>query len=748
MYRFQVSALTQPGETLALVGSVPEMGSWDITRCVRLHTSDDRYPVWSVDLDLSYEVLGGGGDRRADYKYVRIGVDGYAEWEAWGTNRWVPIHAESLPSTVIVDDGWYGTIQPYPYGYFADPIEQTLPPQGPEGLKILVIGSSVAMGCSAWLLQGWAWHLGQTLNHRYGHQLVNRSELGANVGRTIARFPQVVAPEQPDMVIIALSLGNEGLASSSPQQHRAIQRRFENGLLQLVKMTRELGACPVLAGVYPNGGYRPEHYALLQETHQRMLTWGVPVLNWLSVVDDGQGRWKPGIFFDSAHPNTIGHQQMFAAIDLNFFDRRKADLAGLVHPNYPAETSIYRDDAGFHLFVRHADHSLRIINTTPYAYTLTPDWPALQAALQAAKLSAGVYLAENLTTTPTSALFVEDDGTIATKFDIAPSTDLSFYPAVHFFAPERSQVLIDDQHLSILKLDDRSLCIINESDHEYNVHPMWKEVRAVLKAMPAGVYEDLNYPDAPFRTMMIGAEGLESRVKAPAKSAIVLTYRCSLSEVSRVAIVPLGARCAARMLLYKLEFDGPAFPFDLTRTTSLADVADIIKSDFSDMWNPAYLHYSPEARRIYHTKWTGLSFAHEVEDTDDPIHNMAPVYERMRTRYSARARRFRYTLQQCDKALFVRAGVCDRNEVMDLMEKLAGKCAGKPFRLLLLSPQPSEEFAGLPDVVHSDLEFNPDRMYEDLDYWMACTKQMGEILTSLGISSRNLFWCPPTPPQI
>jgi hypothetical protein len=239
---------------------------------------------------------------------------------------------------------------------------------------------------------------------------------------------------------------------------------------------------------------------------------------------------------------------------------------------------------------------------------------------------------------------------------------------------------------------------------------------------------------------------LESRVKAPAQSVVGLAYKCSLSEVSRVAILPLGDRCAVRMLLYKLQYDGPAFPFDLTRTTNLADVADMIQTDFQDMWNPAYLHYNHNERRIYHSKWTGLSFAHEVEDSDDPVNDMSPVYARMNDRYTARSRRFRYTLQKCDKALFVRTGLCDRGTVIDLMHKLEAKCQGKPFRLLLISPQASDEFSGLPNVLHYNLEFNPDRMYEDLGYWLYCTGVMGNMLDSLGVSSRNLFWCPPTPP--
>lgn len=770
MYRFQINAVTQPGETIALVGSIPEMGSWNVAQCLRLNTSGDRYPLWWVDLNFSPETIAqfgsNGGDRSQaavppesliQYKYVRFRLDGSVEWETLGVNRWVPLEVEPLPSPVVVEDGTFGTIPAYPYGYFAEPVAQTPLPQSPDGLKIVVIGSSVALGCNAWLLRGWAWLLGQALHRQYGHQLVNLSQLGANVGTTIARFSQVVAPEQPDMVIIALSLGNEGLASSSPSQHRTIQRRFENGLKQLIKMTRELGATPILGGVYPNGGYSLTHQQLLQETRQRMLTWGIPVLDWFAALDDGQGRWKPEIISDPAHPNTRGHALMFEAIALSCFQNNKADLIGEQQPQALAETAtereIYQDQWGFHLLTRTSDHSLRVINTTPHAYTLTPTWQAVQAALQATPLSSGLYLAEDQTTNALLSLFVQDDGAIETTLRIPATSDLRFYPAFHIFAQNYCQILFYDQHLAILTVQINNgdhpprLYLINESDHEYNIQPMWRDVRTALKALPLGVYADLTHPDMPFRTMMIGREGLESRVKVAARSAIALDYQCSLSEVSRVAILPLGDRCAVRMLLYKLEYDGPAFPFDLSRSTNLADVADIIESGFYDMWNPAFLYYNHDARRIYHTKWMGLSFAHEVEESDDPVYDMSPVYERMRVRYTARAQRFWYTLQACDKVLFVRTGICDRGAVIDLLHKLEYRCQGKPFRLLLISPQSSDEFANLPNVIHYDVEFNPDRMYEDLGHWLYCTEIMRGILNSLGISSKNLFWCPPNPPK-
>ncbi|MCC5599983.1 DUF1796 family putative cysteine peptidase [Nostoc favosum] len=746
MYRFQISAYTQTGESIGLVGSTPELGLWDIMKCVRLRTSGDRYPLWWTDeIDIQQPLSGDG--QRVEYKYIRLDANGNARWESLlDTNRWIPIDPNDYSSTIIVDDGAFGYLQPYPFGHLEEPAVKMPVEEGAERLKIVVIGSSVALGHKAWFLKGWVWLLAEALQQKYGHQLVNVSEVGANVSRTIARFGSVVTPEQPDIVIIALSLGNEGLAYCPPHERRAVQRRFESGLQQLVKMTRDIGAIPILGGVYPNGDYSQEHYWLIRDTHNRMLSWGVTVLDWLATVDDGQGRWKAGISFDPAHPNTIGHSLMYQQIDQHLFDIDKDELAKEKQRfRQPNEFPIYFDNGGFHISVCIEEKRLRIINPSQYSYTIASYWQELQTALQSkAGLIPGIYIAKD-TQPGTLPFFAVEDGAIATTINIPPGADLEYSAAFNLFSP--NNVLFYDGHLGILQADERHLWVINESDNEYNIQPMWTEVCNALRAMPSGIYEDPLHPDAPFRTMMIGKDGLESRVKASPKSAVLFQYKCKLSDISRVAILSLGDRCAVRMMLYKMEYDGPAFPFDLTRTTNIADVADAIENGFDDMWNPAFLHYSPDAGRIYHSKWSGLSFAHEVEETDDPTSDMSPVHERMRVRYTARSERFWYALRQCDKVLFVRTGISDRGGVIDLVNKLQKQCQAKPFHLLLLSPQSDDEFLDLPNVLHYNVEFNPDRMYDDLGHWMYCTEVMRRILESLGVSSKNLFWCPPKIPK-
>ncbi|MBD2199700.1 MULTISPECIES: DUF1796 family putative cysteine peptidase [Calothrix] len=750
MYKFQVIAYTQAGESIALVGSTPELGLWDISKCIRLCTSSDRYPLWWTETEIDIQPsLPSREQPQVEYKYVCLDSKGNGRWEALGANRWLPLNSDKQSGTIVVDDGAFGYLQPYPFGFIEQSAVKKPLESGDAGLKIVVIGSSVAVGHRAWLLEGWVWQLEQALSAKYGHRLVNVSEVGANVSRTIARFASAVTPEQPDIVIIALSLGNEGLAYCPPHERRAVQRRFESGLQQLVKMTRALGAIPILGGVYPNNDYNSEHHWLLQDTHNRMLNWGVPIIDWLALLDNGQGRWRKGISFDPAHPNTIGHRLMYQGIDLNLFQIDKDELAKQKQRFWqPDEVPIYLDNAGFYVCASIEEKRLRIVNPSKYSYTIAPYWQELQTVLQSkAGLIPGIYIAKNPQKGTLPFFAVPEDGAIATLVEIPPGAEVEYVAAFNLFAPNNAQVLFYDGHLGLLQADEQQLWAINESDHEYNIQPMWQEVRSALKALPTGVYEDPLHPDIPFRTMMIGNYGLESRVKIPAKSAVLFQYKCKLSDISRVGIIPLGDRCAVRMMLYKMEYDGPAFPFDLTRTTKIADIADIIENRFADMWNPSFLHYNPEAGRIYHSKWTGLSFAHEVEDTDDPVNNMSPVHGRMRDRYQARSQRFWYSIENCDQVLFVRTGISDRAGAMDLLNKLEKHCQGKPFQLLLLSPQASDEFLGLPRLLHYNVEFNPDRMYDDLGHWLYCTEVMRGILESIGVSSKNLFWCPPNPPK-
>lgn len=413
---------------------------------------------------------------------------------------------------------------------------------------------------------------------------------------------------------------------------------------------------------------------------------------------------------------------------------------------------LFEDISGFQIVANENTGTLRIVNPSGYNYFITPDWQELQAALRhSTAIIPGIYLTENppsLNGSATCPLFfqVSEHSQITSKLNIPPHTERK-YVSVSKLRPEHHQTLFNDGKLVIVRINEKTLIVINQTDHEYNVQPMWDDVRKALGVMPHGFYHDNQYPDMDLRTMIIGDNGLESRVKSPPRSSLIFSYSCSLSNIDRIALIPLGHRCAVRMLLYKMEYDGPCYPFDLTRTTNLGDIADMINSGFDDMWNSQFLYYSKEDNRVYHTKWTGLSFGHEVEEWDDPLNDMTPVFQRMRRRYLARAERFWHTLNHCDQALFIRTGESERGQVMDLVEKLKARLQDKPFNVLLLSLQSSEKFHNIPNVIHRQLDFNPDQMYENHDYWWHCSGIMRDVLNSLGVSSKNLFWCPGQLPE-
>jgi len=169
-----------------------------------------------------------------------------------------------------------------------------------------------------------------------------------------------------------------------------------------------------------------------------------------------------------------------------------------------------------------------------------------------------------------------------------------------------------------------------------------------------------------------------------------------------------------------------------------------VATGFEDMWNPDLLCYDGELGRIFHRKWSGLSFAHEVEyeNGEDPIGNFAPIVERMRKRYTGRAARFDWACKNADHVLFVRTGVASRGEVCNLQSRMQERYPGLKARLLLISEQETSEFNGLKDFVHVRESFDPDRMYEDMNYWINCAHRFRGILESVGVTARSLYWCP------
>jgi len=831
-YWFGVRAYTEPGDSIWIVGGVSELGNWDVSEAIELKTDAAAYPLWMTpkQIDLSKYL-----DSKVEYKYVRKTSHNTLIWESTGEsqNRCVPVEHVNLR----VYDGDFGVLLSCPFGY-EDPSDvqvQRQIPSRPDGCTIAVLGSSVAAGFSAWRLHGWAYKLGEALRSEYGHEVVNVSESGANVSTTLDRFNKVVTPLRPHAVIIALSLGNEGLFHCEPHDRNAAYARFMAGIKALVDKVRALPAIPIVAGIYPNGDCCPDAHMYFVNRAKTDLSERYPSsqrIEWFDALADSNGRWKAGLCTDPAHPNSAGHQVMFEAINRSIFKPEKLQaaaertsssssskspplnspvlataisnmvsravvspigngtkvkdcealnpkstmqsgesVAGLKNENkLRNKIELFSlAECGFTLSVEFGSEDgddnviLEVENRGESEFILNPAWDKLQNAFKMfqetkdkTKLPSGIYICSitDAVRTKVGSLAINSEGildgggvtfesNVCVRFALAERT---------LFSPESGKVLFYDGNISIVQTKEYQDCIriTNQTETEYNIHPMWREAQKALSVVESGVYDAVcdthsSLGGNDFCTLLVGADGLQSRIRIGPTCSVVYKRTCALSDLNRIALVPLGARCAMRMLLHELQYDGPCYPFDLTRTTYLSDVSDIIYSDFQAMWDPSQLHYSDEQGRVYHSRWGGLSFAHEVEDGDDPINNCNHVFERMKTRYSKRAERFRFVMEHAPEVILLRTGESTRDEVADMMQKLHEKYPNSKFRLMLFSQQDSAEFKDMDGVWHMRHEMDPDRMNEEPQYRKYCGNVLKNELNQIGLSSRNLFWCPNNP---
>ena len=178
-------------------------------------------------------------------------------------------------------------------------------------------------------------------------EFVNVSVPGNNTPLLLDRFdpditrqydPPKTAHGEPDYVVIALSMANEGLVFSPDP--RSVFNQFRDGMLDLIEECRVRGYQPVITLVYPHMDYTPEKYALVKEMNLLMNTWGVPAINLLGAIDNGDGQWADGFYADAGHPNYIGHEEMFHAIPPTLFEAMEMDGKTEV-PVYPEQAGSF-----------------------------------------------------------------------------------------------------------------------------------------------------------------------------------------------------------------------------------------------------------------------------------------------------------------------------------------------------------------------------------------------------------------------
>ena len=181
-----------------------------------------------------------------------------------------------------------------------------------ESKRIVIAGSSVAAGASAaTYAQSWA-GLFTTAMTAKGYTVFNVSISGNSTQAMINRFYTDIAPLQPDFVIHNTGMPNDGndFDVYTANTHRLIQ------------MTEGIGAIAVLGSQYAGNDDTATICRQKQDLRAYWQKTGVPFIDFLAATANlsSDCDWYAGTFADALHPNSVGHQLMYSAIQQTMFD--------------------------------------------------------------------------------------------------------------------------------------------------------------------------------------------------------------------------------------------------------------------------------------------------------------------------------------------------------------------------------------------------------------------------------------------
>ncbi|GAB1313339.1 glycoside hydrolase 15 protein [Madurella fahalii] len=100
---FNERATTEWGQTIKIVGSVPELGNWNVNNAVGLSASgySGNNPLWSITVPMRAGTV-------VEYKYINVQADGSVRWESDPNRRFTVPGAGAVGScaTGARDDSW------------------------------------------------------------------------------------------------------------------------------------------------------------------------------------------------------------------------------------------------------------------------------------------------------------------------------------------------------------------------------------------------------------------------------------------------------------------------------------------------------------------------------------------------------------------------------------------------------------------------------------------------------------------
>ena len=190
--------------------------------------------------------------------------------------------------------------------------------------NLVFFGSSVCRGSGAVNNEGYAWqfyHGGAIDTSKFSY--FNCSTGGDNTLKIEKenRIGEKLMPSKPDIVVVGLSLSNEGIKRcQSDDERETISEQFRSRLLALADSVSSLGMIPVIANCYPHSYYYSTEYEYIKKMNWIINSWKYPSINLLGAIDNGKGQWVEGYQHDSGHPNRDGHYEMSLSIVPDLFE--------------------------------------------------------------------------------------------------------------------------------------------------------------------------------------------------------------------------------------------------------------------------------------------------------------------------------------------------------------------------------------------------------------------------------------------
>jgi acyl-CoA thioesterase-1 len=166
---------------------------------------------------------------------------------------------------------------------------------------IVVLGDSLSSGYGLLLEQSWVSKLeGRLKAEGYGYTVVNASIAGDTSAGGLARLPRLLETHRPAIVIIELG-GNDGLRGQPVPYLRA-------NLAQIVALTREYGAAPILAGIQIPPNYGPAYAGAFSDVYPDLAReLDVPLVGFLM---EDVALNADLMQSDRIHPNARGNEVM------------------------------------------------------------------------------------------------------------------------------------------------------------------------------------------------------------------------------------------------------------------------------------------------------------------------------------------------------------------------------------------------------------------------------------------------------